>query len=191
MKPNAEELYAGGIDSTAVRCLLRKNRLMSWTLGVTDIKTAFKLAPRKETRYLLVTTPPRVLVDCNICDESERWIVLETSPADWADFRDMKVQTFRWTLEGRHFKLMRTAEPNLWRVVSSGDALFTEERTEGFCIDYVDDISAKEDVVRSAMARLQEEWTCSEPEYLSDKGMVKFFGVEIESGPKGLLSQNM
>lgn len=148
---------------------------MSWTLGVTDIKTAFKLAPRKETRYLLVTTPPRVLVDCNICDESERWIVLETSPADWADFRDMKVQTFRWTLEGRHFKLMRTAEPNLWRVVSSGDALFTEERTEGFCIDYVDDISAKEDVVRSAMARLQQEWTCSEPEYLSDKGMLTSF----------------
>ena len=48
--------YAGGIDGTALRCVLRKGAHQHWSLATVD---AFLLAPRKETRRILITRPRR------------------------------------------------------------------------------------------------------------------------------------
>ena len=96
----AADLYAGGADATAIRCMVRKTALMEgWDMGVVDIKGAFLLAPRRREREcLMMTIPPKLLVQVGICPPDERWVIqramygLETSPADWSDFRDRSVK---------------------------------------------------------------------------------------------------
>lgn len=71
---------AGGADGTLVKCLLRKAAHQQWGVATLDVRTAFLLAPRKKNKeQLLVTQPPRVLV------EDEIWNAmygLDTSPGD-------------------------------------------------------------------------------------------------------------
>ena len=42
--------YASGVDGTAIRCVLRKAAHEKWGIAAVDVKGAFLLAPRKETR---------------------------------------------------------------------------------------------------------------------------------------------
>ena len=90
----------GGIDGTALRCVLKKGAHEQWSLATVDVKCAFLLAPRKETRRTLITRPPKALVEAGIVKASERWLVqgamygLDTSPADWSAFRDQGLAGF-------------------------------------------------------------------------------------------------
>ena len=70
-----KENYAGGIDGTALRCVLRKTAHERWDLATVDVKCAFLLAPRQEKRRVLITRPPKVLVEAGIVPASERWLV--------------------------------------------------------------------------------------------------------------------
>ena len=71
----AADLYAGGVDSTALRCVLRKAAGASWSLASTDVRGAFLLAPRSQTRrQLLVVEPPRLLTSTGLVSAEERWI---------------------------------------------------------------------------------------------------------------------
>ena len=70
------ELYAGGADATVLRALLRKSALESWDVASLDVKTAFLLAPRRDAHQrLLITRPPRVLVEAGVCPSDEIWEV--------------------------------------------------------------------------------------------------------------------
>lgn len=40
---------------------------------------------------------------------------LQTSPGDWAAFRDAEVGKWRWKLNGAVLRLQATSEPSLWR----------------------------------------------------------------------------
>jgi hypothetical protein len=123
----AADLYAGGADATAIRCMVRKTAMMDgWDMGVLDIKGAFLLAPRRrEQECLMMTIPPKLLVQAGICPPEERWVIqkamygLETSPADWNSFRDQRVKKFEWSSNGRSFWMRQTVEPNVWQLVSS------------------------------------------------------------------------
>ena len=70
----AEDLYAGGADATATRCMVKKTAMMDgWDMGVLDIKGAFLLAPRRrEQECLMMTIPPKLLVQAGICPPEER-----------------------------------------------------------------------------------------------------------------------
>ena len=82
------ENYAGGIDGT-LRCVLRKGAHEQWSLATVDVKCAFLLAPRKETRRTLITRPPKVLVEAGIVKASERWLVQAHCP-DRIHFLDVR-----------------------------------------------------------------------------------------------------
>ena len=47
---------------------------------------------------------------------------------------------------------------------------------------YVDDIliTAPEAIAASALERLRQEWTCSEPEWIGEGSWVKFCGMELK-----------
>ena len=89
-----------------------------------DVKTAFLLAPRRDaSQRLLITQPPKVLIEAGVCKQGEIWEVknslygLQEAPINWAIFRDEEMAQFRWTDKGVGWRLARTQEPNLWKVV--------------------------------------------------------------------------
>ena len=194
--------YAGGIDSTALRCMLRKAADQSWSIGTVDIRTAFLLAPRTRKTHLLVVQPPKLLSDCGLIPKDQVWVVekalygLDTSPADWRWFRDETVKTFTWKCKDCDMKLSKTHEPNLWKVQSlsttatdGGNAW----KTCGFCAFYVDDVICVGDreVVDSFLTRLEAEWPCSPREWVTDDKWTKFLGFELKwKGSVLLLSQH-
>ena len=68
------ELYAGRADATVLRALLRKSALERWTTASLDVKTAFLLAPRRDaSQRLLITGPPKVLIEAGVCKQGEIW----------------------------------------------------------------------------------------------------------------------
>ena len=95
------DLYASGIDGMSLRCTLRKAAQEKWSIGVTDVSTAFLLAPRKSSR-LMVTKPPSILVEAGLIEPDIRWVIekavygLDTSPSDWQAYRDEALQKMRW-----------------------------------------------------------------------------------------------
>ena len=191
------ELYAGGADATAIRCMVRKTAMTDgWDMGVLDIKGAFLLAPRRrEQDCLMMTVPPRVLVQAKICSADERWLIqkamygLETSPADWSVFRDQRVRKFTWNLGGRTYFMRQTTELNVWAIVSTSGSVGSnqDEKVEGFCTFYVDDVlvCGPTEVIKTCLDRVNQEWTCSPAEYLSEKGSLRFCGMEFKKHPKG------
>lgn len=114
--------YAGGVDGTALRSVFRKAAHEGFTIGTVDVKTAFLLAPRQEGRKLLITRPPRVMVEAGVRRSDEYWLVdgamygLDSSRSDWAAFRDHAMSGFRWSENGKTFKLVRTPEQNIWAI---------------------------------------------------------------------------
>ncbi|CAK9036004.1 unnamed protein product [Durusdinium trenchii] len=190
------ELYAGGADATVLRALLRKSALEKWSVASLGVKTAFLLAPRRDAQQrLLITRPPRVLVEAKVCDADEIWEVrnslygLQEAPLNWARFRDEEMAKFRWTEEGECWKLARTQEPNLWKVIL--DDPFKSrlpDKVYGFVAVYVDDIlvTGDERVTRSTIARFQQQWKCSTPEWLTPESSLRFCGFEIAQEKRGL-----
>ena len=59
------ELYASGIDGGSLRCALRKAAYEQWSIGITDVSSAFLLAPRKSHR-VMVTKPPAILIEAGL-----------------------------------------------------------------------------------------------------------------------------
>ena len=66
-----EQKYAAGADSVLIRILLRMVALMSWSLCVMDVRTAFLLAPLlfQEDRPTLVQVPKLFLMG-GVCKEN-------------------------------------------------------------------------------------------------------------------------
>ena len=194
--------YAGGIDSTALRCMLRKAAHQSWSIGTVDIRTAFLLAPRTRKTHLLVVQPPKLLSDCGLVPKDQVWVVekalygLDTSPADWRWFRDDTVKNFTWKCNGCDMKLSKTHEPNLWKVQSLSATPASEGNeweTCGYCAFYVDDVICvgERGVVDSFLTRLEAEWPCSPREWVTDDKWTKFLGFELKwKGSILLLSQH-
>ena len=186
--------YAGGVDGTTLRCVLRKSAAHQWAIGTTDVRTAFLLAPRQNSR-LLVCHPPRVLIEAGLCTSTERWVVdgamygLPESPKDWGCYRDLYVSSFRWTLDEKEYQLRRTPEPNVWYIARDGFHAEDQDEVCGLVTIYVDDIlvTAPQPLAKAALDRIQQEWTCSEVEWVNSESWTKFCGVELRRDAQGLL----
>ena len=185
-------LYAGGLDGTALRAVARKAAACQWSIGSTDIKTAFLLAPRKDKRVMIIR-PPQLLIDCGLAGQRERWIVdralygLETSPRDWSQFRDQEMGRMSWREEEMEYRFRQTTEPNIWKVVaaplnSNGQVDEELEETSGFMVTYVDDIlvAAPRKVAEQALAKIRSTWECSPVEWTTDGCWMRFCGMEFQ-----------
>ena len=183
------DLYAGGVDGVTARCVFRKAAHHQWCLGSIDVKCAFLLAPRQESRRMLLTRPPRVFVDSGLCPPDEIWEVstamygLETSPADWTAYRNTVLSRMQWKEAGRFFEVQPSVELNLWNIFSYDNEERTgDQRMEGNLILYVDDMlaAAPRNIVTSLFDRIQAEWTTSPPEFVDDQRWSKFCGFELK-----------
>ena len=91
---------------------------------ISDVRTAFLLAPRLDQERLLVCKPPQLYVECGLASPGERWLIsgamygLQESPRDWSCFRDSRMARQN---ELGSFQLRRTPEPNLWQIIQLGD----------------------------------------------------------------------
>ena len=193
-EPSPFAQYAGGVDGAALRTLLRKGAAEQWSIVISDVRTAFLLAPRLDQERLLVCKPPQLYVDCGLASPSERWLIngamygLQESPHDWSCFRDSRMARFAWQNELGSFQLRRTPEPNLWQIIQLGDKE-EDEKAVGAMAVYVDDIliTAPEAIAASVLERLRKEWTCSEPEWIGESSWVKFCGMELKKEQGALL----
>ena len=175
------DTYAAGVEGSVMRATLRTCAARGFTGATTDVKTAFLLAPRRG-KGKLVVRPPKILVESGLISSDELWMVnqalygLQASPADWSQFRDDTVKTWRWEHKGMAMKLLPTMEPNLWRVL--GD----NKTTLGFMLVYVDDLMVLGplDVVESVIDQIRKVWTCSTPEFFNTETTTKFCGFELK-----------
>ena len=118
-------LYASGLDMDALRIQLRFSAGQpNWTALMTDVHTAFLLAParsRGDSRKRIVLIPPKALVKAGLVSESDRFLIIKAvyglaeSPGDWSAFRDSTMKVFQWsTRTGKLRKLRQlTAEPSI------------------------------------------------------------------------------
>ena len=106
---------------------------------------------------------------------------LDSSPADRI-YRDSMLQKFKWHLNGVQHELRSTPEGNLWQVIACPTN--EEEYAAGYVAVYVDDLLAvgRDDVVRSVLKRIMEEWKCSEPEFVQEGRWMKYCGFELSWG---------
>ena len=190
--PAPAGVYASGADGTLTRAAIRYGVLQGWGMDVTDIKTAFLLAPRPPpeagTREAIVI-PPKVLVAAGVVSPTERWRVskalygFNSSPNHWAGHRDRTVRTFRWTdtATGKRLGLVQTAEGNLWRIGWESE----DGSIEGCCghlVVYVDDLMVlgPSHIRQGFLTRLQQEWKVSTPETVGKDQWTRFCGFELK-----------
>ena len=174
-------LYAGGLDSIALRVQVRMAALRGWASAVVDIRKAFLNAPLAEDNKVnkkIILYPPRVLTRIGLISPDERWLVvravygLEISPACWGRHRD-KIKDLTWEHNGVRYTLQQSkSEPAVWM-------LMTVKGISGLLGIYVDDfmISGCPAVVSSGIAAIQRVWETSKPKCASEG--VHFLGVDI------------
>ena len=189
-------VYASGADATLIRTVLRHSVLKNWGCTITDIKTAFLLAPRVEIpgKREVVVVPPRILVEAGICKGSERWKIkralygLPSSPACWAMHRDKTLKTFQWwdpKIESSCC-LEQSPEGNLWKVL--GVDKLGQSRVVGHVLVYVDDmmVLGPENVRKGFMTRMIDEWKCTPGDTVSQTEWTRFSGFELQRGEDGV-----
>ena len=67
----------------------------------------------------------------------------------------------------------QTVEPNFWQILSRPGRADSDERVEGFCTFYVDDVlvCGPPELTKGCLGRVTQEWSCSQAEY---KGQAAF-----------------
>ena len=112
---------------------------------------------------------------------------LDSSPADWAAFRDASLKNFNWHDGGAHYSLTSTSESNLWSVVEKRND--KSGKVVGHVVVYVDDmmVCGPDSVVQGCLDRIAKEWSCSQPEWVCLGKWIKFCGFELRWGERGLL----
>ena len=85
--------------------------------------------------------------------------------------------------------LVRTSEQNLWKILPTKEPINKEDVAQGYVALYVDDVMAvgNQGLVDSFLAKIQEVWKCSKPEYVSTGAWMKFCGFEISRQDGALL----
>ena len=194
--PSPIGVYASGADGTLIRTVLRHSVLAGWGCDVTDIKTAFLLAPRvaSPNQREAIVIPPRILVDAKICSPTERWRIqkalygLPSSPACWALYRDRCMKSFEWERNGCRYGMKQTAEGNLWEILETPKTPIgkdLEPQRVGHVLVYVDDmmVLGPPTVRQGFLDRITKEWNCAPPETVTSEKWTRFSGFELQRGP--------
>ena len=95
---------------------------------------------------------------------------------------------------GVKYKLVRTAEPNLWKVIQADEtSALVDEKASGFLAVYVDDmlIAVPDSLAKAVVSGIRSRWRCSEQIEWADQKPLKFCGFEIACKSNGIaLSQS-
>ena len=180
-------LYASGASSDALRVALVIAARFSWMGAISDIASAFLLAPWPPELPRYAIQPPRVVRDSGAASSTEGWIIdralygLRESPAVWGNFRSRRLKSARIQFGRVVLKLIPTvAESELW--------LVRDEQTNqlyGLLVTYVDDLFyfGEEQIIRALHKFILEEWPASELEWVNEEVAVRYLGVEILKCP--------
>ena len=197
-KGEAEDLYASGSDSIAMRLSLKKAMIEGWTGASMDIKTAFLNAPLNEEEdgkenSAVILKPPGILVKLGYVGPTSYWKALmamyglRQSPKTWGDHRDDCLRTMTWEVgEDKFYFEPMISEPNLWRIMKKEQ--ITQDTQKGLMLVYVDDllVLSKEEIVQSVIEVISKKWEISTPEWLASDRSTKFLGVEIWEMEEGI-----
>ncbi|CAE7276445.1 RE1, partial [Symbiodinium microadriaticum] len=108
---------------------------------------------------------------------------LQTSPADWAIYRDETLPTLDVWCGDQKTHLRRSKhDPNLWLLYCPKTSRLIAALTI-----YVDDLllSGTPEASQAVWEAIKAKWKISEPEY-ADQGVVTFCGFEIRQQPDGI-----
>ena len=184
-----DQVYAAGVDVSAVRAVIRWAALQGKSLATVDVATAFLQVPGGGKKDTTVVIPPKLFSEAGCCDSRQRWLMegtlygTTTAPREWGDHRDYTLERMRW---GSHdqWRLRRTSEPNIWAMEQ---CVSDQWDGCGFLAVYVDDIliAASESAITEFLPRLTGEWKCSAPEWVKKGTATKFCGLDIEKDAHG------
>ena len=187
---DSQDVSVGGVCAMAVRGVVHTAACDQLALGSIDVSGAFLQAPRRQTDVVTVVQPPRLLQQLGIITSQERWKVLcalygmVESPADWAVYRDGRMECMTWNWNGSKYWLERTPEQHLWKVKRQLD---DQVETAGWIAVYVDDflVAMKEDEIQGAFREIKATWRCSEEEMVNAQKSMRFCGYEIRKTETG------
>ena len=178
------ETSASGLDSIALRAVLRKAAHENWGIASTDVRRAFLNAPRLEKggRITLVD-PPMLSQKMGITKPGEVWRVtgalygLCESPHDWSIHRDKVLQGLKWDWNNNKFAVQESEERNLWRILDT-----TNRSTVGYICIYVDDlmVTGPTSIVEGALDAIKRTWEVSDPEWVDADHWLRFCGFELQ-----------
>ena len=194
-----EDTYASGADATQIRSLAKMAAMRGWSLAGTDIRTAFLHAPRRDDSKTVVMEVPAIFRECGLANKEEVWIIdkavygLTTSPKDWGVHRDGMFKKMMWKWKDEEdvewdMKFEVTEEPNLWKIIGCHvEGVDLTGRHMGFMSIYVDDvlIAAKQEVIKAAVKRIEQEWPLSDIEWPSEEEPLRYCGFEMWKSEEG------
>ena len=195
---NRSECYAGGVDATALRAVLRVASACEWSISSFDVRTAFlqsRLLDKHDVPTAVKT--PWLWRKHGVCQE-EFWLVkgalygLCISPRSWCESRDATMASASMCLEGLKISLQRfQSDPNLWWIVSRDKSEAVSHI--GMVAWYIDDalILAQPDHAKALTEFVAGLWNTTPPEYLLPGQVLVYNGFEIEQeGINAPFSQN-
>ena len=187
------DLFASGVEALTVRVVLAHVANQSgWCGCVLDIKCAFLYAPARSAQQhgerIIVVRPPYFLVQLGLLQPFHRWRVvkalygLQTSPRDWAVYRDGVLMALEISCDGVTLRLHQgVSDESLWFAKCPGGHVYA------IAVVYVGDIGlfGPYAILVSIVKCIQEKWKTSEPSWTSSGQPVGFCGVEVVQTPRG------
>ena len=184
------DLYAGGVEALTVRVVLvYVASRPDWCGCILDVKCAFLYAPARsiqedaEKQTIIVVRPPYLLVQLGLLGPQHRWKIiralygLQTSPKDWALYRDQELKGLEVSFEDEVLTLFQgISDDSLWFAKNATGEV------RALVVVYVDDIGlfGPRLVLRALVDKLREKWNTSEPVWSSDETLLNFCGVELQ-----------
>ncbi|OLQ00663.1 Retrovirus-related Pol polyprotein from transposon TNT 1-94 [Symbiodinium microadriaticum] len=195
---NEVEVYTAAANAESVRVALSLAARRRWAGAVTDVNSAFTLAPMDEAEIKYGITVPKVVVEAGVVPPSTAYLVdrvfygLREAPRLWGSFRDKRVHRARLMVEGQEcmFLQMET-DPAVWRLVPCDN----HNNTLALMVIYVDDVMmlAPENIIKEIYEWLtvgvegDEGWKCSPMEWIG-KAPVRYLGMDIRRKDSALTS---
>ena len=187
------DLFANGVEALTVRVALAYAATKEgWYGCVLDIKCAFLYAPARSPQQtgerVIVVHPPYFLVQLGLLQPCHRWRVgkalcgLQTSPRDWAVYRDGVLVALEISCDGVVLKLHQgVSDESLWFAKCPGGHVWA------IAVVYVDDIClfGPQNVLEAIVKGIQEKWKTSSPCWTSSGHPVSLCGVELVQTTRG------
>ena len=190
IQPGEPDPSVGGVDTVAIRCLLALAVQRQLQVGTIDVKGAFLNAPRRSVALRpTVCDPPNLLKQMKLVKQDEKWLVHKAlygfveSPSDWSFHRDQTMRALRWKSRGINLKLQQSAEKHVWKVVpdDSKENIHHIKEDFGYVAVYVDDLlfAVHPEHSEGVVGALRSAWSCSDPEFVTEDGDMRFCGFEL------------
>ena len=183
------EVYTASANAESVRVSLSYAAKKQWHGAITDVSSAFTLAPMEESKVRYALTVPKVVVDAGCASPDIAYMVdrvlygLREAPRLWGSFRDRRMSRAKLQLGDKKCVLIQMeTDPAVWRVVEEGN----EAETVALMIIYVDDVmmlGPKEvitEIYRWITVGDEDDkgWTCSPLEWLS-REPARYLGMDV------------